>query len=73
MSRMKPNNRLPFPSYHGQVLHGEFNDLSLLQIKVDSDLIFITQNNLESFALALSTLSSAHSSAILVAGIVQAV
>ena len=56
MSRIKPNNRLPSPSYHRQVLHGEFNNLAFAQIKVDPDLIFIGQNNLESFMLSLSIL-----------------
>jgi hypothetical protein len=73
MSCIKPNNRLPFVSNHGQVLHGESNNLSLFQIKADPDLIFIAQNYLESFALSLSSLSSAHSPEALVAAIIQVV
>lgn len=52
MSRIEPNNGLPFPSRLCQVLYSETDNLSLVQIKADADLVLITQNYLEVLALS---------------------
>jgi len=54
MSRVKSNDRLPFFTYHGQVLHSELGNLTPLYVHADPYLIFISQNDLESFASSLS-------------------
>lgn len=38
MSCVKSNDRPPFPTYHRQVLHSEFDNLSSLYVEVDSHL-----------------------------------
>ena len=47
MSRIEPNNGLPFRSCLCQVLDSEPDRLSLVQIKADADLVLITQNYLK--------------------------